>query len=256
MLSQHYITFPFYIPHVIRLIKNWPHYLFNYISRNKIPAEYRLRNGLRIFDAYGTLPGTVAVVFIRKEYGDFSGFRSIVDIGANMGAFSLYASLACPKAKIFCYEPEANNFIALKRNIKSNNLEGRVFAYERAVAVENGVRKIYRSESPIHTMVSTKVAQNFQKVTCTTLPDIFAENRLEHIDLMKMNCEGAEYEILKGCDHGTFRKICNFRLEYHNLDKNNNSQILLSILKDHGYIIQRFTRYRGISGFIWACRNY
>ena len=78
-----------------------------------MPAEYRMRNGIRLMDATGTLAGTIAVVFVRREYGRLRNLRTIVDIGANMGSFSVYAANSCPEADIYCYEPVPGNFEVL-----------------------------------------------------------------------------------------------------------------------------------------------
>src|SRR5690348_16146894 len=103
MVSQHYFTFPFQIPRVVAEISNWPQYLSNYLLRRRQPAEYRLRKGFRLIDSRGTLAGTIAVVFVRREYGPMEDYRTIVDIGANMGTFTVYAALKCPTAKIYCF---------------------------------------------------------------------------------------------------------------------------------------------------------
>src|SRR5437667_5032517 len=100
MLSRNYFTLPFYIPRIVRLCVNWHEYLFNYLSRRGKQAEYRMRNGIRLVDDSGELPGTVAVVFVRQEYGPVERFRTIMDIGANVGAFSVYAAHCNPDARI------------------------------------------------------------------------------------------------------------------------------------------------------------
>jgi hypothetical protein len=94
-----------------------------------------------------------------------------------------------------------------------------------------------------------------QTVNCTTLKDIFTEHGLETIDLLKINCEGAEYEILEGCSGADFDRISNIRLEYHNLDTKKNGESLSVFLQAQGYRIERFSRYRNSSGFIWATRT-
>src|SRR4051812_8881460 len=106
MLTQNHFTFPFYIPRICSLFANWPEYLANYAWHRSKPGEYRLRNGLRLVDSTGTMAGTIAVVFVRREYGRVEKFRTIVDIGANLGTFALYAAYSCPETRVYCYEPE------------------------------------------------------------------------------------------------------------------------------------------------------
>ena len=255
MISQHYFTFPFYIPRVCALFKNWPLFLFNYIFRRIQPAEYKFRDGTRLLDGTGTLAGTIAVVFVRQEYGQIDKYQTILDIGANMGSFMLYAARSNSGAKIYCYEPVLQNFSLLTKNIKINSLMSRVFAFQYAVAANNGPMDILLSASPLHSFYSINRDCEHEKVECTTLKKIIELHGLEKIDLLKMNCEGAEYEILENCLPDEFERIYNIRLEYHNLGATKrNGDFLARFLTKQGYSIQRFTRYKNESGFIWASR--
>jgi len=255
-LSPHYLTFPFYVLRIVFLVRNWPQYLFNYISRVKRPTEYRFRNGSRLIDPIGTLAGTIAVIFVRREYGNIRNFRTIIDIGANMGGFALFAAKSCPAATIYCYEPEQNNFSSLTRNIAINHLQNRVNAFQCAVASSSGPREIAVNLSPLHSLLACSEGGRRQSVNCVTLSEIIEDLPLEKIDLLKLNCEGAEYEILGNCARDHLDRIRNIRLEYHVLDtEKNNGDSLCRLLEESGFTIERFTRYKGESGFIWACRS-
>lgn len=253
MISQHYFTFPFRLPRVISQIRNWPLYLFNYLLRRNRPAEYKLRDNFRLIDGRGTLAGTIAVVFIRQEYGPMQDYRTIIDIGANMGSFAVYAALTCPNAEIYCFEPEERNFEVLTQNIAINSLEGRVRAFQCAVASSSGDRVMAIGESPLNSLVTLGTCRARQTVRCTTLRDIFKQNKMETVDILKMNCEGAEYEIFEGCKREDFERMPRIRIEYHNLGSaTQKGEWLAKYLERQGYQIEHFTRYRGESGFIWA----
>jgi len=255
MLTQNYFTFPFYIPRICRLWSNWAEYLFNYISRRETPAEYRMRDGLRLVDGRGGMQGTIAVVFIRQEYGALDRFGTIVDIGANMGTFAIHAAFCNPHAKVYCYEPERKNFGWLKNNIDINGLDGRVFVFERAVTSRNGFRKLAVGDSLSNSFFIIPAGATHQTVVCTTLRTILESRNLAVVDLLKLNCEGGEYEILESCSDSDFARITNIRLEYHNMSAHKNGRSLSRFLEGRGYRIERFTRYRNTSGFIWAARD-
>ena len=214
-----------------------------------------MRNGFRLIDATGTLAGTIAVVFIRREYGRFENFRTIVDIGANMGSFALYAAISCPEAKIFCYEPVAENYGFLKRNLAINSLEKRVAAFQYAVAARSGRREIALGTSPTHSLLGIDCSAGHRLVECITLGDIINSQHLETVDLLKVNCEGAEYEILESCSRAELDHFPNIRLEYHNLDAfKRNGGWLSRFLESRRYKIESFSKYRDESGIIWARR--
>jgi len=255
-ISKNYFTFPFYIPRIYRLWSNWPEYLVNYVLRRNIPAEYRMRNGARLVDSQGDLAGTLAVVFVRREYGPLASFRTIVDVGANMGSFALYAAQCCPDAKIYCFEPEQRTFVTLKRNIDMNGLQGRVLVFQRAIASRAGPRDMSVVESLRSSFHISAAGAGCQTVQCVTLTDILSDPTIETIDLLKLNCEGAEHEILEACSPAEFNRIANIRLEYHNLESPaRTGKSLARLLERHGYRIERFTRYLNTSGFIWAART-
>lgn len=254
MLSKHCFTFPFYLPRIYSLLRNWPEYLFNYVSRGNRPAEYLMRSGLRLRDETGALPGTMAVVFVRREYGPMERFRTIVDIGAHMGTFAIHAAQSCPDARVYCYEPEPRNFALLQQNIAINGLESRISAFQCAVASSKGPRDLAVGASLLNSFHIFPDGAGCQTVNCTTLKEIIERHHLETIDLLKMNCEGAEYEILESCSCGDFDRIANIRLEYHNLNAPNSGEGLSGFLATRGYRIERFTRYMNRSGFIWAGR--
>jgi FkbM family methyltransferase len=247
---------PFYVPRICRLWSNWPEYLFNYVLRRHQPAEYRMRSGLRVIDATGTLPGTLAEVFVRRRYGPLQAFQTIVDVGANVGSFALYAAQSCPAARIFSYEPEQRNFALLRQNLRINALEGRVAAFQRAVGSKSGLRTLsVVGISQANAFESLRPGASHQQVDCTTLRDIRTEHGLDRLDLLKMNCEGAEYETLEACTDSDYEGLLNIRLEYHNLDAaNRNGKALRRFLEARGYRIERFTRRLKDSGFIWATR--
>jgi FkbM family methyltransferase len=256
MITQNYFTLPFYMPRIYRLWSNWPEYLFNYVLRRYKPTEYRLRSGLRVIDATGVLPGTLAEVFVRRRYGSVERFRTIVDVGANVGSFAIYAAQSCPGARIFCYEPEQQNFRLLKQNIQINGLDGRVAAFQCAVASSSSRRKLAVRISQCNSFEYLRDGASHQLVDCMTLQDILSEHRPQGIDLLKMNCEGAEYEILECCSQSDYDRIANIRLEYHNLDDTSrNGKSLRRFLEARGYRIERVTRRLTDSGFIWATRE-
>jgi len=256
MLTKNHLTLPFYVPRIYKLWSNWPEYLFNYMSRQNKPAEYRMRDGRRVVDSTGGMEGTMAVVFVRREYGDLDRFRTIVDIGANIGTFAIHAALSNPHANVYCYEPEQKNFDCLVNNIEINGLGARVFPFRRAVAAHDGPRDLAVGDSLSNSFVIVPDGATRQTVVCTTLRRIFESRNLGVIDLLKMNCEGGEYEILESCSDCEFERIGNIRLEYHNMNApNRNGRALSRFLRARGYTIERFTRYRTTSGFIWASRE-
>src|SRR5450759_1959565 len=49
---------------------------------------------------------------------------TVLDIGANVGLFSIWVSLNAPSARVFAFEAASDNFLALAENVRSNRLIG------------------------------------------------------------------------------------------------------------------------------------
>jgi FkbM family methyltransferase len=255
MLSRNYFTFPFYVPRICQQWQNWPRYLFDYVLRRQVASEYTMRNGVKLVDDRGTLAGTIAVVFVRQEYGALDRFKIIVDVGANIGIFTVFAAQSSPGARIYCFEPESANFHFLKRNIENNALGNRVTAFQCAVASQPGERDLGIGGSLTNSFQMAPDGANVAHVKCTTLAEILDNHELDSVDLLKLNCEGSEYEILEGCSKEDLSRIANIRLEYHNLEQpGRNGKSLSRFLESRGYRIERFTTYLSTSGFNWATR--
>lgn len=242
-----------YIPTIVRVLKNWPTFLINYLGLSNKGNIYYLRNGLKFKDNEGTLSGTIAVVFVRKHYGEIKDHSIIIDIGANLGVFAIYAANQNPNAKILCYEPAKQNYNLLCQNIALNNMQKNIYPLNYGVAAKNGIRKLSKSISPMHKMTNSISNQNSEDIYCITLDDIINDNNIKNIDLLKMNCEGAEYEIFYSLNDNMFHLIKNIRMEYHNENNENNNYIsLIKFLKCKKYAINKLQKISKNDGFIWA----
>jgi len=143
----------------------------------------------------------------------------IVDIGANAGFFSIFAASRFPGAKIFSYEPVPTNFKQLSRNSMLNPKAG-INCFPEAVYGHSGYVKIsFDPDESFTTAASVLDGAETQgrtiQVPCVTIPEIFNRNDLDKCDLMKIDCEGAEYEILYTCPEKYLKRISQLAIEVH-----------------------------------------
>lgn len=187
-------------------------------------------------------------IFVQREYADYFPFYQdavIVDIGAHYGFFSLFADVNTGEnARIFAVEPDGSNFIKLKENIhsqKSNKIQPENYA----VANKSGEITLYKGSNINHSIeVSHGLLQNtstFEKVKSISLDDLFNKHNLNHIDFLKMDCEGAEYEILLNASGETLNIINTISIEFHDLkSKEKNANALIKKLTSHQFKIVKF----------------
>lgn len=133
-------------------------------------------------------------VFIDDEYGFLLARppSTIVDAGANVGMSAVYFSLRYPAAKIIAIEPEPTNFDVLSKNAKLFPniipIHAALWSHEGAVAVQDG------GDGHWGMRVGGTAASD-STIRAITLQALLEEQRLDYVDLLKVDVEGAECEI-------------------------------------------------------------
>jgi len=183
-----------------KLFHNWylyPLVYFNLIKQSHVVFE--TRNGLKIMlRVNSTDLMAFTHVWLIQEYSA-PGFELhdddiILDIGAHIGLFSLFASQFCKNGKIFCFEPIKENYEQLMNNIKINDIKN-IVPFNNAVSSKTGKIKIYLNEDESgHSMFLKN--SNYVEVDSISIIDIFEKNIIEKCNFLKLDCEGAEYEIV------------------------------------------------------------
>jgi len=177
----------------------------------------------------------------------------IIDIGAHIGCFSLYCRCLNSSVKILAYEPEAENFNNLKENIRKNNFHD-IQVKNLAVSDRDGQKNIYISDdSHNHSLIKEIEHTNELKVQTIGINRIL--DRQELVDLIKIDCEGAEFEIIQTITPENFKKIKTLYIEYHEFNDRQNHQTLVDILKKNNFkISKKPSHYDRRMGFILAER--
>lgn len=215
----------------------WKNYL------GLVAADYMeivLRNGVRYrIRSRKKSSGDAYIVNEVWLYGVHDGLKRImreaevgIDIGAHIGIFSVFAAMQNPFLKVYAYEPAPDNFNLLEENIRLNGLDGRIFPC--AAAVVGGAEKTRVLQYAVHAeglctvnpayLAIIKPIERYGlrdraivslRVDAVRLEDIFIANRIERCDFLKMDCEGAEYEILCNAPAHILQKIKAMSVEYH-----------------------------------------
>lgn len=132
-----------------------------------------------------------------------------LDIGSNIGYYSLIAAKSNPKIKSFAFEPAIGPKHFLEKNIQLNNFQNKIKAIDLALSNQIGEIDFYEVESLKYKNLKYNLAgegnagtkttsRNFIKntVTATTLESFIINEKLTSIDLIKIDTEGTEIDIL------------------------------------------------------------
>lgn len=135
--------------------------------------------------------------------------KNIVDVGANLGMFSIAARIAFKNAKIHSYEPNPNNIPTLEKHGKEFNFD----IHEEALGFEAGRAKLALTSTHDTSARITKSDIDEGVIVLSGLDTVI--NRFENrkIDLLKLDCEGAEFEILRNSN--ALKQVRFITMEYH-----------------------------------------
>jgi len=130
----------------------------------------------------------------RLGWQDPRKMKVVVDIGANVGLFSISVCLRFPNARILAFEPHPANFRYLKHNLKAAGCDGQVEAFNKGVSSDGRGMKIYWHDS-IGTS-AFRVGPNYIRMETVAPSFIFDLLGSDDVSLLKIDCEGCEYEVL------------------------------------------------------------
>lgn len=215
-----FVNFPVYFLALTRagVLRN-PHRNFNREQKRRENSVLRTWDGLKVTirDNYWDAR-IVREAFIEKPYLKyFSRSQSpvIIDIGAYIGDFSLYAAKYL-NARVIAYEPTAENFAMLQENVRINNLEHRVEVVNKAVGLSGEISLgIEKNDQEIHVSRYLYPDGEQRTVQSVSLQEIFSTHGIEKVDLLKVDCEGGEYDIFPTAPDHLFARIQNIVFEHH-----------------------------------------
>jgi len=165
--------------------------------------------------------------------------RVTIDVGAYVGFFSLLAAHANAGGSVYAFEPMADVYARLQKNIALNQLEN-IRCVPSAVGERDGTAEFYHVSSgmPCSSSLSLEFMQSASDVRSSTVPvvtlDRFArENGLDRIDLVKIDTESTEPQVLRGMVETIRRDRPIFMCEV--LKDRGSERALDEILRPFGY---------------------
>jgi FkbM family methyltransferase len=147
----------------------------------------------------------------RIPYAWLGRVRTVVDLGANVGLTTLYFSQLFPAARYVCVEPNPANADLLRRNTAWMGLRAEVV--EAAVGSRSG-QVLFDDSGWSWGGHVAEAGQPGRPVRCCTLDEIVSASDIDHIDLLKVDVEGAEREVLRS-SASSLRKVGMIVIELH-----------------------------------------
>lgn len=213
---------------------------FRPYAESEAEVRYRLRNGVRLTAAPG--PHDVKIIneiWLDEDYAapgfiPTSGW-TIVDFGANKGFFATWALTMAPDARIHCFEPDPRNVAALRSNLQP--FGGSADVHEVAVGSQAGSLTLFRLAGRAgQASVFRSRAQSRGSVVAEIAVPVVAVGDLlpplGRIDLLKVDVEGAEYDILLDTPPAALAQVQRVVMEADEVDPAKPSRAVGNLL-DH-----------------------
>ena len=204
---------------------------------------------------------------------ELAEYACVFDVGANIGLFTLLVSEKCPSARIYAFEPIAPVFESLRANVASCSAEVRAFqiglsnqekvadfTYYPQTSMMSGLSAYANPEEEIglvrrflenqdgsdaaeflshaDELLADRFCKQIQPCELRRLSDVIREEKIEYIDLLKIDVERAELDVLEGIDQEDWSKISQIVLEVHDrmgLHSQGRAQRIALLLRSHGY---------------------
>jgi FkbM family methyltransferase len=176
--------------------------------------------------AGSTMPALVLEEFGQGMYGlqqrRFAAGDVVLDIGAHIGAVSILIAKQHPQVRVIAYEPSSSNYAMLVANLAANEVHNVVAVREAVAGVAGTLELVW---SPTETAGATAnlaaggrqqlvdAGWSTESVPCVTLDDIFAQHAIERCAFLKLDCEGAEWEIVRRAT--AIERVDSMALELH-----------------------------------------
>lgn len=226
------------------------------------PTLVRMRNGLSFWVRTGMdvwcLKETLLDRMYHKWGTEIESGWTVVDIGAGLGDFTIMVSRSLSRGHVFAFEPHPSSFELLERNVAMNGC-GNATLVNCGILGEGPQAASLSSPSgePLQASnVSGGHGGDLITTSCLSFVDAFSRYRIERVDLLKLDCEGAEFSILLESPDSAFNQVQRIVLEYHDFPGLDHRR-LITRLEQLGYVVKRTANpVHEWLGFLYACRRH
>lgn len=225
------------------------------IELSKSGIRFKTRGVMDIW----TIKETFLDRFYEKYGTPIGDGWTVVDIGAGIGDFSILAAVRHPKNKVFAFEPNRGSYSLLLENLKLNQVSN-VRVYPEAIWSHSTELAIDTSASEPGQYKSRPIGEveslgSELVVPSLSLEDAFGRSRLAHCDLLKIDCEGAEFVILFNTPDTVLQGIERIVMEYHDDEEAYTHKDLVDFLASKGFDVKTYPNYvHPYLGYLYASR--
>jgi len=228
---------------------------------------YRLPNGIQIAHLNSLETRRVFdEIFVQQEYVrhgiTLQDGCCVVDVGANIGLFTLFACKAYPDARVYAFEPAPPAFEKLRKNVSLHGLNAIALPYGISSCTRTATLSYYPdmsvnsgfyADAAAEQQVTRRFLQNrlrgeaqeldevvagrfrSESYACElrTLSQVMHEQAIDRVDLLKIDVEKSEWDVMLGIEADDWQKIRQVVVEVHDVD--DRVARIEGLLRAHGF---------------------
>ena len=172
-----------------------------------------------------------------KRWVDSGPCDTFIDIGANIGSFTLFFSQHPKMQRLYAFEPDPGNHAQLVANIWLNDQQRRIQPFEMALSDESGMAVLYRpkgrqSDEFLKYNMGTSGLDRYPRRHDNSEKLEVAKRRLDDVLMLsgstiavKIDVEGHEYSVLKGMQNLLRNNSCGLMMEVWNRNQENSRAV-------------------------------
>ena len=201
-----------------------------------IPGEvvFAFRSGVTVRTPRGSASWAPIEVFLDDSYHldrlpwEPTYKLRVLDIGAHVGSFAVAIGVRYKNATVACFEPSAEASVYLLANLGENHLESRVVAVCSAVGANAGTSRLFQAElgSLSASLVPEMSEPGSWAIECSVVDLGTAMATSGGPELVKMDCEGGEYDIVLRSDPHLWDTVRCVLLEHHPVPEHSWDELL------------------------------
>jgi FkbM family methyltransferase len=206
---------------------------------------------------------SIKETFLDRFYERY-GFKiqphwNVVDIGAGLGDYTIFAATAQPNSQVFAFEPFPESFALMYRNLELNSVQN-ARAFDQAIGTVSGEMMLdLTGGEPLQFQSSHQQVGTLEKslsVRALSLADAFTMIGIESCDLLKLDCEGAEYTILFDTPAPVLERVQRIVMEYHDNLVQYTHRDMDRFLSERGFYVETFSNpVHSYLGYLRATRK-
>lgn len=210
-----------------QLFANYPHVFYDLLS-SLTPWQgeemtYRLRNGYMIVSPNSDgARFPIYEIFADDAYqlddllGGLPDDVHVMDLGGQIGCFSLAVAKARPQARVHVYEASPTSASYVQRNVDANGLGERITVHAKAMSGEEGTFTFVDSGTASgHNGLTAPEGLGAEVTVPATTFDAAVKELDGRVEVVKADVEGAEYDIILRSDPASWATVQRVVMEYH-----------------------------------------